>query len=146
MPVPFRIRQLDHVVLRVRDPARMEAFYRDVLGCTEELRQPDLGLVQLRAGASLLDLVDVAGELGRAGGAAPDSDGRNVDHVCFAIAPWNEAAIVRHLEAHGARVGSSGSRYGAEGRGPSIYVHDPEGNLLELKGPSLPGSRIGPAA
>ena len=145
MPVPFRLRQLDHVVLRVRDVAAMRRFYCDVLGCTPELDQPGIGLFQLRAGASLIDLVDVNGKLGRNGGAPPGLEGRNVDHVCLSIDGYDEAAIVAHLEAHGVRVGESGSRYGAEGEGPSIYLFDPEGNMLELKGPPIPGSRAGAA-
>ena len=145
MSVPFRLRQLDHVVLRVRDVAGMRRFYCDVLGCTPELDQPDIGLFQLRAGASLIDLVDVDGKLGRNGGAPPGAEGRNVDHVCLSIDGYDEAAIVAHLEAHGVRVGETGSRYGAEGQGPSIYLFDPEGNMLELKGPPIPGSRVGSA-
>jgi glyoxylase I family protein len=143
MSVPFRLRQLDHVVLRVRDPAGMQRFYRDVLGCSEERRQDDIGLVQLRAGASLIDLVDVDGKLGRKGGAAPGDEARNVDHVCLSVDGYDETAIVAHLQAHGVRVGEIGTRYGADGEGPSIYLFDPEGNMLELKGPPLPGSRIG---
>ena len=50
--------------------------------------------------------------------------------------------IVAHLKAHGARVGDIGIRYGAEGEGPSIYVLDPEDNVVELKGPPIPGSRV----
>ena len=145
MPVPFRLRQLDHVVLRARDVAAMRRFYCDVLGCTPELDQPGIGLFQLRAGASLIDLVDVNGKLGRNGGAPPGLEGRNVDHVCLSIEGYDEAAIVAHLEAHGVRVGESGSRYGAEGEGPSIYLFDPEGNMLELKGPPIPGSGAGAA-
>ena len=145
MPVPFRLRQLDHVVLRVRDVAAMRRFYCDVLGCTPELDQPGIGLFQLRAGASLIDLVDVNGKLGRNGGAPPGLEGRNVDHVCLSIEGYDEAAIVAHLKAHGVRVGESGSRYGAEGEGPSIYLFDPEGNMLELKGPPIPDSRAGAA-
>lgn len=143
MSVPFRLRQLDHVVLRVRDVAAMRRFYCEVLGCTPELDQPALGLFQLRAGASLIDLVDVDGKLGRSGGAAPGSEGHNMDHFCLAVDGYDEAAIIAHLEAHGAKVGDTGSRYGAEGEGPSIYLFDPEGNVVELKGPPIPGSRIG---
>lgn len=142
MSVPFRLRQLDHVVLRVRDVAAMRRFYCDVLGCTPELDQPKVGLYQLRAGASLIDLVDVEGKLGRKGGAAPGPDAHNVDHVCLSVDGYDETAIIKHLEAHGARVGEIGLRYGAEGEGPSIYLFDPEGNMLELKGPPIPGSRI----
>lgn len=143
MPVPFRLRQLDHVVLRVRDVAAMRRFYCDVLGCAPELDQPEIGLFQLRAGASLIDLVDVEGKLGRQGGAAPGADGHNVDHVCLSVDGYDEAAIVAHLERHGVPVGEIGSRYGAEGQGPSIYLLDPEGNRIELKGPPIPGSRAG---
>ena len=142
MPVPFRLRQLDHVVLRVRDVAAMRRFYCDVLGCTPELDQPAIGLFQLRAGDSLIDLVDVDGKLGLQGGAAPGTEGHNVDHICLSVEGYDEAAIVAHLEAQGARVGDIGMRYGAEGEGPSIYVLDPEDNVVELKGPPMPGSRV----
>ncbi|MGH8214733.1 MAG: VOC family protein [Rhodanobacteraceae bacterium] len=140
---PFRLRQLDHVVLRVRDVAGMRRFYCDVLGCTRELDQAEIGLFQLRAGESLIDLVDVDGKLGRMGGAAPAEQAHNVDHVCLSVDGYDEGAIVAHLEAHGVRVGEIGLRYGAEGQGPSIYLFDPEGNKVELKGPPIPDSRAG---
>ncbi len=132
------IRGLDHLVLRVSDMQRMRAFYVDVLGCPVERRQDALGLVQLRAGSALIDLVDVAGALGREGGSAPGREGRNMDHFCLRVDPWDEVAIVAYLKARGVRVGESGLRYGAEGTGPSIYVFDPEGNTVELKGPPDP--------
>jgi catechol-2,3-dioxygenase len=132
---PLRLLGIDHVVLRAVDVPRMERFYRDVLGCTVLRRQEDLGLVQLRAGAALVDLVDVAGKLGRAGGRAPGPDGRNVDHVCFRIDRFDLAALQAHLAAHAVHVGEAGLRFGAEGRGPSLYLQDPEGNTIELKGP-----------
>ena len=132
---PFKLLQIDHVVLRVRDMAAIEAFYCDVLGCNVERRQEQIGLVQLRAGNSLIDLVDVAGKIGRMGGAAPAAEGRNMDHLCLRADPFDRDAIVAHLQAHGARIGEFGVRYGAEGEGPSQYLLDPEGNMVELKGP-----------
>lgn len=142
-PPPFRLRQLDHVVLRVRDVARMRRFYCEVLGCESELDQPEIGLFQLRAGSSLIDLVDVDGKLGRQGGPAPGADGHNVDHVCLSVEGYDEAEIVAHLESHGVVVGEIGLRYGAEGQGPSVYLFDPEGNKLELKGPPIKGPHAG---
>lgn len=133
--IPFKLRQLDHIVLRVHDVAAMQAFYCDVLGCTEERRQDAIGLVQLRAGASLIDLVAIDSKLGRMGGAAPGKEGHNMDHLCLAVEGYDEAAIRAHLVAHGVRVGEVGSRYGAEGEGPSLYLYDPQGNMVELKGP-----------
>lgn len=132
---PFQLLQIDHVVLRVRDVAAMQAFYCDVLGCTVERRQDAIGLLQLRAGASLIDLVGADCEIGRMGGAAPGVEGHNMGHLCLRAQPFDCDAIVVHLQAHGVRVGEFGVRYGAEGVGPSQYLFDPEGNLVELKGP-----------
>lgn len=138
MPAPFRLLQLDHVVLRVRDRAAVQRFYCDVLGCTVEKVQEDLGLWQLRAGGSLIDLVPVDGKLGREGGATPGREGRNLDHLCLRVEPFDADAIRANLRAHGVEAGEPASRYGADGQGPSIYVTDPEGNVVELKGPPFP--------
>ena len=132
----IRIGEIDHVVLRAIDMEAMQSFYRDVLGCHEERRQDEIGLVQLRAGASLIDLVAIDGKLGRHGGAAPGIEGHNMDHLCLRVEDYDEAAILKHLKAHGVRIGELGSRYGARGEGPSIYLHDPQGNMIELKGPA----------
>jgi catechol 2,3-dioxygenase-like lactoylglutathione lyase family enzyme len=128
-------RDIDHLVQRVVDLETMLAFYTGVLGCTVERRDDAIGLVQLRAGRSLVDLVPVGGTLGRAGGAAPGREGRNLDHFCLRIDPFDEAAIRRDLAAAGVAAGPTERRYGAEGAGPSIYLADPEGNTVELKGP-----------
>ncbi len=131
----FKIREIDHIVLRVSDLSAMLAFYCKALGCTVERRQDEIGLVQLRAGRSLLDLVPVDGKLGRAGGAPAGVEGRNLDHLCFRIEPFDETAIRAYLAGHGVEAGQALPRYGAEGEGPSIYISDPEGNTVELKGP-----------
>jgi len=134
----FRLLALDHVVLRTPDLARAQAFYCDVLGCTVEKWQEPLGLLQLRAGASLIDLVTLEGPLGRAGGAAAGREGRNLDHFCLRIAPFDAASLRAHLAAHGIAAGEVAQRYGAEGSGPSLYISDPDGNVVELKGPPQP--------
>lgn len=131
----LNLQGLDHLVLRVVDLEAMLGFYVDALGCTVERRQDEIGLVQLRAGRSLIDLVPVTGKLGRLGGAAPGTEGRNLDHFCLRVEPFDEAAIRSHLAAHGVDAGRTESRYGAEGEGPSLYLADPEGNVIELKGP-----------
>ena len=137
------LRGLDHLVLRVSDLDAMLRFYSEVLGCSLEKRQEDIGLIQLRAGSALIDLVPVDGPLGRAGGAAPGPEGRNLDHFCLAVEPFDEAAIRAHLQAHGVQAGATVSRYGAEGEGPSIYLSDPEGTVVELKGPpTTPAARL----
>ena len=129
----FQIRDIDHIVLRVSDVERMIAFYCTVLGCSVQWRRPELGLVHLRAGSAMVDLIPVDGRLGKAGGAAPGKEGRNMDHVCLRVDPFDVDQIVKHLESHQARVGEIRPRFGAQGEGVSIYVYDPEDNLIELK-------------
>jgi len=131
---PINIRMIDHVVLRVRDMEVMVAFYCDVLGCRLEKGPGEIGLAQLRAGASLIDLLDANGELGRQGGGPPDHDAHNMDHVCLQVEPWNPVVILSHLERHGVEADEIANRYGALGQGPSLYIRDPEGNTVELKG------------
>jgi catechol-2,3-dioxygenase len=130
----INITAIDHVVFRVVDLDKVASFYIDVLGARWEKKQQSIGLYQLRLGTSLIDLVPVDEKLGRMGGAPPGKERRNVDHVAFRVLPWDGDAILAHLQSH--EIDSEiNSRYGAEGEGPSIYLTDPEGNGLELKGP-----------
>jgi glyoxylase I family protein len=131
MPAPFHIIGIDHVVLRATDPDALERFYMDVLGSALEKRQGKLA--QLRAGRTLIDIVP-ADEAGPADGTS-STGGANLDHLCLRVEPFDAVAIARHLAVHGVRCGEETSRYGAEGQGPSVYLHDPEGNGIELKGP-----------
>ena len=133
----IEIRGIDHVVLRTTDLERSLRFYRDALGCTVERRLDELGLVQLRAGASLIDLVPIDSPLGRAGGAPPPSPGdggRNLDHFALRLATFDEDAIRSQLHDFGITAGDVATRYGADGNGPSMYLQDPDGNTIELKG------------
>lgn len=130
------IREIDHVVIRAADPAALTRFYCDVMGCALEREQRDIGLVQLRAGRSLIDIIGAGGKLDRdAGMAAGARAGRNMDHLCLRVEPFDGEALSAHLARHGARPGEVVERYGAEGLGPSLYCFDPEGNMVELKGP-----------
>lgn len=102
-----------------------------------EREQKSLGLYQLRAGETLIDLVPVVGKLGRQGGAGPGREGRNMDHFAIAIDPFNEDELRAYLGTHGIGVPASAMRYGAGGEGPSVYITDPDGNTVELKAPCL---------
>ena len=106
-----------------------------MIGCTVETRCPNMAWLQLRAGAALIDLVDISGDEG-AWARPPAPGGRNMDHVCIATGPWDEAAMRAHLAAHDVAIVEEGIRGGARGDGLSFYVKDPSGNVLELKGPS----------
>ena len=137
MSPPFSVERIDHIVLRVRDVEASIVFYRRVLGCRVEKRRDELGLVHLRAGASMIDLVTLDGPLGRAGGAGPGEQGRNLDHVALRVEPFDAAAIRVLLEQEGqGGAFEVHQNFGAEGTGPSVYLRDPDGNVIELKGPA----------
>lgn len=136
MTHPITVQGFDHIVLRIRDKDRALAFYRDVLGLAVDRDRPEIGLTHIRAGAQMIDLVTLDGPLGQAGGTGPGAEGRNVDHFALQVRPFDEAAIRAHLAAHGVQIVEEGQRYGADGDGLSLYIRDPEGNTVELKGPS----------
>lgn len=127
----FQVREIDHIVLRVTDLGAMLRFYTEALGCPVEKRQESIGLIQLRAGRALIDLLVTDAAPATPAPATP----ANVDHFCLRVEPFDAAAIRAHLARHGIEAGAVASRYGAEGDGPSLYITDPQGNVVELKGP-----------
>ena len=129
----FAIQKIDHVVVCVSDLERAVKFYTEVLGCKEERRVERIGLVQLRAGAAMIDLQKVKAPPEGAGAAGGI---RNMDHFAVSIEPFDAQAVRSHLQSHGVDVGEVVQRYGAEGDGPSLYIDDPDGNTIELKGPA----------
>ena len=133
---PIRLRGIDHVVIRCAELEPVLAFYRDVLGCTLERTVEGIGLHQLRAGASLIDLVPVGTELG--GDTAPSPERFNMAHLCLRIADPDWEGVRAHLASHGIEWREPARRYGADGYGRSIYLEDPEGNVVELKGEPEP--------
>lgn len=136
MANPIQIARLDHLVLRIRDKAAMVAFYTEVLGACVDRDRPELGLTHIRLGDDLIDFVTLDGPLGAAGGAGPGAEGRNLDHFALRVRPFDAEAIRAHLAGHGVAIEDEGPRYGADGDGHSLYIRDPEGNTVELKGPS----------
>lgn len=135
--IPFQVLRIDHLVFRVADLDRSISFYEQVLGCQVVKQRLDLGLVHVRAGTSMVDLISINGRLGSRGDAAAAAEGRNVDHLCLRVEPFDEAALVAHLARHGVvPQGPASDNFGAEGDGPSLYFHDPDGNTIELKGPA----------
>ena len=129
----IKVKAIDHIVLRTSNREAMLYFYQQVLGCPVERELPDLGLTQLRAGESIIDLVLVDSELGKLGGKPPQQDGRNLDHFCLQIAAFDEQELVDYLTQHDIAVTEFAERYGAQGFGRSAYIEDPEGNVVELK-------------
>ncbi|MCG9595468.1 VOC family protein [Vibrio sp. Isolate25] len=134
----IEVKGLDHVVLRTNKIKDMLHFYQDIFHCPIERELPELGLTQLRAGDALIDLVRVNSELGKLGGKAPSQNGRNVDHFCLQIAPFEEDELLSYLDQCGLNYEPFAERYGAQGFSRSIYVYDPEGNVVELKAKLTP--------
>ena len=133
MKPPFEVLELDHVVLRVRDINASQEFYERILGCPLVRVLKDLGLYQFRVGRHLVDLVPIGTRLG--GSTEPIAKARNMDHFCLIIEPFDSAALLEYLQNNQVKiVAETGIRYGAEGYGPSLYISDPDGHTIELKG------------
>jgi glyoxylase I family protein len=125
---------IDHIVLRTEHYRDLIAFYCEVIGCTlERETSAETGLTQLRAGNALIDIVDVNGELGKTGGAAPGKAGNNLDHFCLQIEAFDEAELTTYLQSHGIETGEFQERNGAQGMGRSLYIRDIDGNTVELR-------------
>ena len=130
----IEITGLDHIVLRTSNMEQMLHFYSTILGCPVERElSPEFGLIQLRAGNALIDLVAVDSELGRMGGGPPREGENNMDHFCLQIEAQPEEEISSYLSSHGIEVAPFERRYGAQGYGNSVYLRDPDGNTLELR-------------
>ena len=125
---------IDHIVLRTEHYRELIDFYCDIIGCSlERETSTEFGLTQLRAGNALIDIVDVNGELGKAGGAAPGPTGNNLDHFCLQIEAFDETELVAYLQSHGIDCGEFHERNGAQGMGRSLYISDTDGNTVELR-------------
>ena len=134
MSAPFTLTGIDHVVLLVGDMERATDFYTGVIGCAVDNDLPQFGMRQLRAGAALIDLVDISAEQGA--WARPEvPGGRNVDHVALGLAPGDPEAVRRHLVEHDVEIIEEGDRVGALGDTLSFYIRDPDGNQIELSFP-----------
>jgi glyoxylase I family protein len=131
---PFALEGIDHILLLVKGMASATRFYTKVLGCTVEGKLPQYGMLQLRAGAALIDLVDIAVPQG-AWAKPPADNGRNLDHLCLALGVHDEKKLRRHLARHRVEIIEEGVHGGSRGESLSFYVRDPSGNVVELKGP-----------
>ena len=121
----LRVTNLDHLVLRVADVERAIAWYGGVLGLEvlrlDEWRQQRVFFPSVRVDATTI--IDVL--------AAP-REGENVDHLCLVL---DSSTDLQALVDGGTFDVVEGpvTRWGARGDGTSIYVRDPDGNLVELR-------------
>jgi glyoxylase I family protein len=133
---PFGLVGIDHVVLLVTDMARALKFYEEVLGARVGFSYPRIAMEQLWCGMSLIVLTDISRP--EAANARPEvAGGRNVDHVCLMLSPFDDDALRRHLAAHNVKIETEAVHGGARGQSRSFYILDPFGNKLELKGPPV---------
>ena len=159
---PFRLQRIDHIVIRCRDFPRMFDFYHRILGCTideprdEYVNRFGGALTHLRAGSCYIDLLaydtnhltdegrEAAKRMHGGGVGLGDknledvqlsSESSTLDHLCLRVDPFDQQQMQSYLEGENVHIVAMGDRrLGADGVGPSVYVSDPEGNVIELKG------------
>lgn len=130
----MQVRAIDHIVVTVSDIPAACRFYTQVLGM-EEITSP-AGRKALRFGDQKINLHLKGHEF------EPKADRPTVGaaDICLLVAtPFDE--VIAELESHGVRVELGPvERTGAVGALTSVYVRDPDGNLIELSecvGPRL---------
>lgn len=119
----FAIQCIDHIVLKTTNLEEMLNFYCDILGCKFERQVASVGLTQLRAGDSMIDLLQVESR----------ESGQNIEHFCLRISPFDYASLEKYFHDKNIAIYNYGKRYGAQGTGESFYLKDPENNEIELK-------------
>jgi glyoxylase I family protein len=125
--MPFKPLGLDHVVLQVRDPAAARKFYTEIIGCTLERENKEMSILHMRFGEQLIDLIPGAG-------ADDATSKRGLEHFCLSISCDDMAGLVAWLRARDVEIVRVNDRYfGAYGDGPSVYLRDPDGYMVELK-------------
>ena len=123
----LRIQAVDHLVLVVADVERSVAWYRDVLGLEvlryEQWKDGEVFFPSVRVdGSTIIDLV--AGDRTGAGRG-------NLDHFCLVVEETDLEAV-RDSGIFDVVEGPV-VRWGARGDGLSLYVRDPDGNVVELR-------------
>jgi len=130
----FKIKRLDHLVIKTTNIKEMMSFYCFILGYKIQRDSlKETGLLELSAGESMIDLFDSKHEsnLNRLSG---ESKNNNIDHFCILLDNFDETDIKVHLKSFGVACSEIEMNYGSSGYGPSVYIHDPDGNKVELKG------------
>jgi len=129
-----KIREMDHIVLRVRDVEKSLHFYTEVLGLQpERIAQFKAGEVRFPSvrlnDDTIIDLFP-SPDMEPLARTAP----RNQDHFCMVIEPTNMDQLKREFQAMGIEIQAGpGPRWGAHGNGTSLYVYDPDDNVVELR-------------
>jgi catechol 2,3-dioxygenase-like lactoylglutathione lyase family enzyme len=121
-----RVTGFDHLVLNCADVEASLAWYTDRLGLealrVAEWRSGTVPFPSVRIDeTTIIDLLD-----------APRS-GVNIDHVCLVLEPTDLRALAASGDFDVVGDGPISGLSGARGIATSVYVRDPDDNLIELR-------------
>ena len=128
-----KITELDHIGLRVKDVEASLRFYSELLGLkaerVDEWRKGEIGFPSVRLNADTL--IDFFLSEKKVDNADKEI---NQDHFCLVIEPTDMEHLKTRLEELGVRIHAGpGKRWGAHGDATSLYMYDPDQNVVELR-------------
>ena len=128
-----KITEMDHIVLRVKDVEESLRFYTEILGMeSERVDQWRAGEIRFPSARINADtIIDFFGSdqepIGKEGA-------KNQDHYCMVIEKTDMEALKARFEAIGVDIQAGpGKRWGSHGDGISLYIYDPDNNVVELR-------------
>ena len=128
-----KITEMDHIVLRVKDVEESLRFYTEILGMgSERVDQWRAGEIRFPSARINADtIIDFFGSdqepIGKEGV-------KNQDHYCMVIEKTDMEALKARFEAIGVDIQAGpGKRWGSHGDGISLYIYDPDNNVVELR-------------
>ena len=128
-----KITEMDHIVLRTRDVEESLRFYTEVLGLqAERVEQWRAGEVRFPSARINADtIIDFFASEEMPNGR---DDVRNQDHFCMVIDETDMDALKARFEDAGIDIQAGpGKRWGSHGDGISLYIYDPDDNVVELR-------------
>jgi len=129
-----KITEMDHIVLRNKDVEVSLKFYTEVLGLQAERGVDEWRAGEVRFPSARINADTIIDFFGTDQEPIGKEGDKNQDHYCMVIEPTDMEELKSKFEAMGVEIQAGpGKRWGSHGDGISLYIYDPDDNVVELR-------------